>query len=390
MSSRPLIAHVVHRFDVGGLENGVVNLINRLPADEFRHAIIALTEVTDFSARLRRSDVVLHALHKRPGKDPSAYLRLYRLLRKLRPGIVHTRNLGTIDCQLMAALAGIRLRIHGEHGWDIHDPDGTNRRYRALRRMLNPVIHRFATVSRDLERWLIERVGIPPRKVLRICNGVDTERFRPPGIAETADTAAALPADRFPPGAVIVGSVTRFEPIKDPLNLVRAFIEARRRLAADDGGIDLRLLMLGDGPLRGEALERLEAAGEAQSAWLPGGRDDVAAWLRAMHCYALGSRREGISNTVLEAMASGLPVVATRHGGIPEAVTHGVDGLLVAEKDAPALAEALCTLLAQPELLARFSREASRAVRAAYGSEAALGAMEDCYAEAVAPVRPAP
>lgn len=383
MSSRPLIAHVVFRFDVGGLENGLVNLINRLPADEFRHAIIALTEATDFRSRLRRDDVAIHALHKQPGKDPAAYLRLYRLLRELRPDVVHTRNLGTLDCQLVAFLAGIRIRIHGEHGWDIHDPDGTNRKYRALRLALNPLIRCFVTVSRDLECWLIERVGIPASKVRRICNGVDTERFCP---AEAKGIAPdLLPPDRFPAGAVIVGSVTRFEPIKDPINLVTAFIEARRRLASG-GGTDLRLLMLGDGPLRQAALDLLESAGEAQAAWLPGGRDDVAEWLRAMHCYALGSRREGISNTVLEAMASGLPVIASATGGNLELVQPGVTGTLVPPENPAVLAEALVAYAVDPALRANHGRAARARTEQEYSLASMVAAYRNLYRTVCTPL----
>ena len=92
----PLIVHVLHRFDVGGLENGVVNLINRIPADRYRHAIIAMTEYTDFAKRLSNPNVTLHAINKREGKDLGSYLRLWRLLRQLRPEIVHSRNLSAI------------------------------------------------------------------------------------------------------------------------------------------------------------------------------------------------------------------------------------------------------------------------------------------------------
>ena len=94
--------------------------------------------------------------------------------------------------------------------------------------------------------------------------------------------------------------------------------------------------------------------------------------------------QEGVPNSMLEAMASGLPVVATRHGGIPEAVTHGIDGLLVEEKEAAALAQALCTLMSEPDRLATFSRAAAASVRAAYGAESAVAALEECYAEAMA------
>lgn len=332
--ARPLICHVVFRFDYGGLENGLVNLINGLPAEEFRHAIVALTTASDFRRRLTAPGVEIHELGKRPGKDPASYLRLFRLLRRLRPAIVHTRNIGTLDCAPIAALAGVPRRVHGEHGWDVHDPDGTQIKYLRRRRWLGRWVHQFVTVSDDLRRWLTGRVGIAERKVRRICNGVDTERFAP-----RADARQALPGDLFPPGCVVFGSVTRFSDIKDPLNLVRAFIAAVQPLA--DRGVAARLLMAGDGPLRQPALELLAAAGCARLAWLPGSRDDIAALLGAMDVFVLGSYREGISNTILEAMATGVPVVATATGGNLELVLPGSTGALVPPGDTVALSAAL-------------------------------------------------
>jgi sugar transferase (PEP-CTERM/EpsH1 system associated) len=333
---RPLIAHIVFRFDYGGLENGVVNVVNGLPEQLFRHAIIALTEASEFRDRIRRRDVSVHALGKRPGKDPAAYVRLFRLLKQLRPAITHSRNLATLDSAVVASLAGVPHRIHGEHGWDVYDPDGTSRKYRALRRLASPAIARFVTVSRELERWLTNDVGISAAKVTRICNGVDTEKFLP----------ARPRGGRFPPDSVVIGSVTRFAAIKDPLNLVRAFVAARR----DPAGSRLRLVMVGDGPLKADAGRMLQDAGLAGDAWLPGSRDDVAQLLRELDVFVLGSLREGISNTVLEAMSSALPVIASRTGGNLELIDDGVTGRLVAPGDSGALAQALLAYAREPSM----------------------------------------
>jgi sugar transferase (PEP-CTERM/EpsH1 system associated) len=359
---RPLIAHIVFRFDIGGLENGVVNLINGLPENEFRHAVIALSEAGEFRQRIRRSDVAVHALGKRPGKDPAAYWRLYRLLQQLRPAIVHTRNLGTLECAAVAALAGVPYRIHGEHGWDVHDPDGKVWKYKVLRKLLNPFIHQFVTVSRDLQQWLLTQVGIAPAKVWHICNGVDTQRFRPAPVAR---------ADRG--NIVVVGSVLRFEPIKDPLNLVRAFLKARRELAGRR--VDLRLMVAGDGPLRAQALKLLVADRAAAAVFMPGARNDIPDFLRALDVFVLGSQREGISNTVLEAMASGLPVVATATGGNPELVAAGVTGCLVPPGNSAALAQAIAAYAEDAQL----RREHGRASRARAESEYSLTRMLKDY-----------
>ncbi len=368
---RPLIAHIVFRFDIGGLENGVVNVINGLPENAFRHTIIALTDSTDFKARIRRGDVTVHALNKQPGKDPGAYVRLYRLLKKLRPDITHSRNLATLEGAVVARLAGVPQRIHGEHGWDIYDPDGTNRKYRAMRRLASPAIGRFVTVSRELEKWLTDFVGIRPSKITRICNGVDTDKFR----RVDGASRTLLPESLRAPGTVVCGSVIRFSPIKDPLNLVRAFIAARK----DGGGANLRLAMIGDGPLRADAQRLLSEAGLAQDAWLPGARDDIAALLQEMDVYVLGSLREGISNTVLESMSTGLPVIATRTGGNLELVNDGVTGRLVTPGSPDELAAALLAYLRDPNMRRSHGAAARERIEQEYSLRRMLRDYEALY-----------
>jgi sugar transferase (PEP-CTERM/EpsH1 system associated) len=321
------IEHIVFRFDTGGLETGVVNLVNGLPADRFEHAIIALTEATEFRQRIQRADVAVHALGKRPGNDLRMYWRLMRLVRRLRPDVVHTRNFGTLDCLVIAWLAGVRYRVHGEHGRDINDPDGTVRKYQVLRRMLSVVVTRWVAVSRDLAQWLSAACGIRRASITQIYNGVDVGKFQ-----------SHTPGPRANDAVVTVGSVTRFQPIKDPLNLTRAFIAARRELAP--AGIDLRLVMVGEGSLRAQAVAEIEAAGCSGAAWFAGERDDVAQLLTSLDIFVLGSQREGVSNTILEAMAAGLPVVATATGGNLEVVEEST-GILVPVADAEALAAAI-------------------------------------------------
>ena len=212
----PVIVHVVYRFDVGGLENGLVNLINATQGSAFRHCVVALTEATEFSQRVRDPDVEVFALGKKPGKDPAAYLRLFRLLRRLKPAILHTRNIGTLDCAVIGRIAGVPVCIHGEHGWDIHDPDGTNPKYRRMRKLANPFVRQFVTVSADLREWLIGTVGIPADKVRRICNGVDTERFVPRNTTPRHPELAA----RFPEDAVVAGVLHHAQAVAEDRQVV--------------------------------------------------------------------------------------------------------------------------------------------------------------------------
>jgi sugar transferase (PEP-CTERM/EpsH1 system associated) len=369
-TAAPLIVHIVHRLDVGGLENGLVNLINHLPAAQYRHAIICLTEATDFRQRIRRADVEVHALGKRAGKDPGMYWRLWKVLRQLRPDVVHTRNLATVDCQFVATLAGVRGRVHGEHGWDVYDLHGTSSRYRRLRRAAARVVGRFVTMSRDLQRWLVDDVGVPAERITQIYSGVDAARFHPRRGPRTAFGPPGFSDEH----SFIIGTAGRLEPVKDPLTLLHAFI------ALIEGDPQLRerarLVFIGDGTLRGELQAQMNAAGVAPLCWLAGSRDDVPALLRGLDVFALPSLNEGISNTILEAMASALPVVATRVGGNAELVQQQRTGLLCAARDPAAMAEAIRVYEKQPELARRHGAEA----RAVVERDFALARMVQDYA----------
>src|ERR1051326_379897 len=129
------ICHIIFRLDVGGLENGLVNLIKALPAERFKQTILCLTYASKFAERIARPDVKILEIHKRPGKDLGAYVRVFRNIRELAPDIVHTRNLPALDMLLPASCAGVRKLIHGEHGLDMLEIQGRHRRYNRLRQL---------------------------------------------------------------------------------------------------------------------------------------------------------------------------------------------------------------------------------------------------------------
>jgi sugar transferase (PEP-CTERM/EpsH1 system associated) len=365
---RPLVAHVVLRFDTGGLENGVVNLINHMPVEAYRHAVIALTSITDFRKRIARADVEFIALDKPAGHALKVYPQLYRLFRRLRPAIVHSRNLAALEVVVPAWAAGVPLRIHGEHGRDVGDLDGSNRKYQWVRRAYRPFVNRYVALSKDLENYLTDRVGVSAAAVAQIYNGVDVQRFTP--AAARAPIAGCPFAD---PDLFLAGTVGRMQAVKDQTLLARAFIAALEH--APELRSRLRLVMVGDGPLRHEAQRLLDAAGLAALAWLPGERSDIPDILRGLDAFVLPSLAEGISNTILEAMASGLPVIATRVGGNPELVTDGLTGVLVPAADLRPMAEALVDYARHPER----ARAAGRAGRAEAERRFSLQAMVAAY-----------
>lgn len=372
--SRPLIVHMMHRFDTGGLENGVVNLINHMAPDAFRHVVVSLTTVTDFRKRVYRPDVEFIALNKGPGHGIQLYPRLWRLFRQYRPDIVHTRNLAALEASVPALAAGVPVRIHGEHGRDVDDLDGSNRKYQWMRRIYRPFVSHYVGLSQDLAGYLQAKVGVPGRRISQIYNGVDARSFVP------APAPQAIPGCPFDAGAHwLLGTVFRMQQVKDPLLLANAFIQA---VQAQPGLRDrMRLVMVGDGPMRAPTQAALDAAGVGGLAWLPGERKDIATVMRGLSAFVLPSRAEGVSNTILEAMACGLPVLATAVGGNPELVADGRTGRLVASGDVAGMAACLAEWAAQPGLAARLGAAGRAEVEARFSLDAMVEAYRRLYAD---------
>lgn len=324
--TRRLIAHAVYRFDVGGMENGVVNLINRLPEALADHAVIAFTQVNpEFARRIRRQDVAFIERHKPPGQSARIFPRHWSQLRALRPDIFHTRNVGTLEGQLVAAFAGVPHRVHGEHGWDVNDFSGSNRRLLMLRRLMRPFVHHQIALSEPTHRYLRERVGVPYARITNICNGVDVDSFC---LAPDRDGLRTQMIGRdWPADAFVVGAVGRFAAVKNLPMLIDAFAMVRARNPAF--AACARLALIGDGPQRALVTKAPIRHALTTVTWQSGERSEVANYLKTLDILWLPSLAEDISNALLDAMASGLPVIVSPIGRNAEPVGVSGCGFLV-------------------------------------------------------------
>jgi sugar transferase (PEP-CTERM/EpsH1 system associated) len=321
------ILHVLHTFSPGGLENGIVNIINGSP-EHFVHELCLLSKSGEFVQRLTRP-VIVHEMNKRSGNGLRIIFDLRNLFRIRNVDVIHTRNWAAFDAVIAACLTPKPVLIHGEHGHGPSDPGGTLYRRNLARRLLAFRPRKFVAVSTELYDWLKQTVHIPMSKLTLIRNGVDTERFSP-GADLRLRQELGIGKDEF-----VVGTIGRLDPVKNLQGLIRAV------KLVHESGYPVRLVVVGDGPLRREVEDCLRASLLNPKALLLGYRPDVERLYRVFDTFVLNSFSEGMSNALLEAMASGLPIVSTAVGGNIELVSDQQTGTLIAAGKDQILAEAI-------------------------------------------------
>jgi glycosyltransferase involved in cell wall biosynthesis len=319
--------HISFGLDVGGQETLLVEMGRHADRSRFALHFVSLGHAGAIADDLEACGWPVTALGQPSGLKPRLVSQLARLLRNLRPTVVHTHdNRSLIYGAPAARLARVPRVIHTRHGRNT----GANARQIGLIRLLSRLVDRYVPVSRDAESLSL-REGIPAAKVQVIHNGIDLERFAFTGPA---------------PGGPVV-AVARLHPEKGVDTLVQAASIASRR------NPDLRIEVAGDGPFRPELQQMIAELGLMGNLSLLGAVRDVPSLLARAGLFVLPSRSEGVSLSLLEAMARGLPVAATQVGGTPEVVEDGVTGLLVPREDPRALADTLLRLSAETELARR-------------------------------------
>lgn len=366
------IVHVIHHLVIGGMENGVVNLINHLPRDRFRHTVVCVEDFSDFRARIVDPEVEVIALHRSKIGNWRMRWRLWRLLRHRAPQIVHSRNLSGLDALLPARLVGAKT-VHSEHGFDVDNLHGRATRPALLRRLHSPLVHRYVAVSQDLSGLMSREWGIARRRIAQIYNGVDTERFRP----ALPRRHSLLPTELQGPDLFVVGAVGRVRPIKDQATLLRACAAVLKRMP--QWRQRLRLVIVGDGPLLDHLKQLAVELEMAPLVWFAGARHDVAQCMQSFDLFVLPSLNEGISNTLLEAMATGIPLLASAVGGNLELMEEGVVGRTFLPGDHDSLASMIENYMSDAELCALHGAAARQRAQQRFSLQAMVAAYQRVY-----------
>jgi sugar transferase (PEP-CTERM/EpsH1 system associated) len=343
------VLHVVSCVGMGGTEHGVLKVLRALGSSEFEHQICAMRSIDEDFARRMKIDATISTVGTSNPGFQFPLFRLSRLMRRFRPHIVHSRNFGALEAIPAARLAGVPVTIHSEHGYELEVLKGLPVRRRVVCRAFYALADEVFTVSNELREYHARESWRAPEKIRVIYNGVNTEQFRPdPELAAPLKSKLGIPA-----GRVVIGTVGRVVPIKDHDTLLEtAEILVRR-------GRDIHVLVVGSGPELSRLRMRASASPELRNrTTFLGASDQVPELLNSMDLFVLPSISEGLSNTILEAMATGLPVVVTRAGGNPELVEEDRVGNLFEPRDVEAFAGLLLRLVDDPALRRRYGQAA--------------------------------
>jgi sugar transferase (PEP-CTERM/EpsH1 system associated) len=355
---------------MGGTEFGIIKVIEGLEEERFEHRICTLRGYDEDFAWV-------HGVKERvcvAGRAATGFQfflgRLARIMLEFRPHIVHSRNWGAIEAIPAARLARVPLAIHSEHGYEVEMLTGLPRRRKIARRIAYAAADAVFAVTQELRDFHARQAWISADRIGVLPNGVDTSRFRR-NSQEREEVRRSLGLNEH---CIVIGSVGRLVPIKDHPTFLKAAGNLVKR------GISVHILLAGSGPELSNDQQLVNSSADLSGrVTFVGSSIDVPVLLNALDVFVLASLREGMSNTILEAMASSLPVVATNVGGNPELIVDGCCGLLFAPGDVSNLSERLQQLSVDSNLRQRLGRAARNRVVEQFSLEAMINNYRNLY-----------
>lgn len=367
---RVRVLHVVESLETGGMERMVSALARALDPARFAVRVLCLKRVGGVVAELQAGHIPVHQF--RGGRGIIRYMAFFPLARQMRPwapDVVHTHNSASLFFGVPAArMVGAKRLVHTEHGRVFPDA----KRYMLAERLLSTLIHRYVCVSDQTRSDVATYEKISPDRLCVIPNGVAASTVLTRSEKDGMRQALGIPRD-----APIIGTIGRLVWEKDYHSLLRAFRAVRS--ACEEG---VHLVIVGDGPER-SALEAAATELEIRNAvHFVGLRSDVGRWHLLFDIFAMTSVSEGLPLALLEAMAAGRPIVATRVGGIPTALAHGSAGILLEPRDTTAMIEALSSLVQSPTERERLGHAAARRHQSTYSLASMTQAYVNLYTEA--------
>ncbi len=373
MSRDPVkILHILDSLGMGGMERVVIDVANGLDRNRFSQSVCCISKVGE-AAKFLHADVRVIEIGKGEAADRLMPFKIARVIRDEKPDIVHTQNRSGIDTMIAGLPAKTWRLVHSEHGRNWPNIKSEPIKSRIARRLLYHFSDAVFTVSGELADYFCGQTGFPRSRMGVIPNGIDLNRFDQ---ADRKDIRLELGLDG---NHFVIGTVARLSPPKDLFTLVRAYANLRQ----SHPQADIRLLIVGDGELRSSLQQCVNEAGLSSEVVFTGARDDVPRLLGAMNVFVLASLSEGMPLTVLEAMASRLPVVASAVGALPDLVDDGVSGFLVEPENPRMLADRIAAFYNDKKMATAFGAAGRLRVERQFNSAIMIGKYSDLYSKII-------
>lgn len=370
-NKRISVGHAIYSFKEGGMERGVLNVINYSDPERFRHVILCLTESGAFAEQVKAPDCLVINFRKKDGNDLRLPVRLAQAARRHSLDVLHARGWATlVETTVAAVLASIPRTVYGFHGKTMNDLQGIGFLRRLVQQVFIRRYSRVVTLNQQMASDFACECRLSPEHIRIITNGVDVKHFSPREDRLGLRTRFGVPTDRF-----VVGTVARLDPVKNQEMIIRALHRLKAHSARPF------CLLVGEGAHRPLLEAQIKTLGLAEDVRLLGYNDQIPMLLNCMDLYIQSSFYEGFSNTVLEAMACGVPVLATRVGGTADLFTDGEQGLLFPSDDDAALVTLISRLVDDRILRQSIADRARRHVVEHFSVQTMVRSYEALYQE---------